>query len=322
MRLPFTLTPRILNLASEISLLLGRYEGLRAPVPQPKLRRQNRIRTIQGSLAIEGNTLDLDQVTAIFENKRVVGPGKDILEVQNAIRLYESLDKFNPGSVKDLLRAHALLMKALAADAGKFRSGAVGIIKGSKVSHVAPPAKQLPRLIDELFHFLNSEKELSPLIKACVFHYEFEFIHPFSDGNGRMGRLWQSVILMKHHGAFEYIPVESLVKKRQATYYRVLGQCDKKGDSTLFIEFSLETIKDALKDFLKHLKPASETPESRLSLARSEFQGRVFTRGDYIQFFKNISTATASRDLARGTSQKILAKTGTKAVASYRFKNT
>lgn len=319
MRPPFTLTPKILNLVSDINLMIGRYEGLHAPIPQPKLRRQNRIKTIQGSLAIEGNTLDLDQVSAVFENKRVIGPKKDILEVQNAIHLYSALDEFNPVSLKDLLKAHAILIKDLAADAGKLRSGAVGILKGSKVSHIAPPAKQIPRLMSELLDFLKSEKELSPLIKACVFHYEFEFIHPFSDGNGRMGRFWQSLILMKHHSAFEYIPVESLVKERQAAYYRVLEQCDKKGDSTLFIEFSLETIKDALRDFLEHLKPEPETPDSRLALAQGKFQDKDFTRKEYIQFFKTISTATASRDLALGTSRKMLKKTGTKAVAKYRF---
>lgn len=319
MRPPFTLTPRILNLVAEVSQLLGRYEGLHAPAPQPKLRRQNRIRTIQGSLAIEGNTLDLDQVTAVFDKKRVLGPRKDILEVQNTILLYELLPKLNPESEKDLLKAHGILMKDLAGDAGKLRQGAVGILKGTQVSHVAPPAKQVARLVGELLRFLNTDQELSPLIKACVFHYELEFIHPFSDGNGRMGRAWQSAILMRFHPAFEFTPVESLIKERQSAYYRALEQSDKKGESTLFIEFSLEAIRDSLQDFLKHLKPAAQTPESRIELARGEFQDREFTRKDYIAFFKTISTATASRDLTAGVGQRKLKKTGTKAVARYRF---
>ncbi len=317
---PFILTPKILNLVSEVSHLLGKYEGFHAPVPQPKLRRQNRVRTIKDSLAIEGNTLDLEQVTAIFGGKRVKGPKRDIGEVQNTIRLYESLYELNPIKEKDLLWAHGVLMKDLIPNAGKYRLGAVGILKGQKVSHLAPPAKQVPQLMDNLFSFLKNAKELSPLILACVFHYELEFIHPFSDGNGRIGRFWQSLILTKYQGVFEYLPVESLIKDRQESYYSILERCDKKGDSTDFIEFSLGTIRDALKDFLDQLKPDSETPQSRLELAQMEFKRREFSRKDYLQFFKTISTATASRDLALGVSEKKLIKTGTQATTQYRFK--
>jgi len=320
MQPPFTLTPKILTLVAEISLLQGRYEGMHAPVPQPKLRRQNRVKTIKDSLAIEGNTLDLDQVTALFEGKRVLGPKQDIKEVQNAIQLYQSLPDLNPAKVNNLLRAHGILMAGLAKDAGKFRQGAVGILKGQKVSHIAPPTKLVPKLMGELFEFLNAKSELSPLIRACIFHYELEFIHPFSDGNGRMGRFWQSLILSKFHPAFEYIPVESLIKERQASYYRILEQCDKKGDSTAFIEFSLETIRDALQDFLNHLKPTTETPESRLDFSQKEFEGNEFSRKAYLQLFKTISTATASRDLAFGVSDGRLIKTGSQATAKYRFR--
>lgn len=319
MRPPFTLTAKVLNLVSEISRLLGRYEGLRAPIPQPKLRRQNRIRSIQGSLAIEGNTLNLDQITAIFENQRVVGPKKDVLEVQNAIRLYEVIREFKPASEPDLLRAHRILMSGIAADAGKFRSSGVGIIKGSKVSHVAPPAKQVPRLVSELLDFLKMEKDLSPLVKACVFHYELEFIHPFSDGNGRMGRFWQSVILTWFHPAFEFIPIESVIKSRQAAYYKTLEKSDKAGNSTAFVEFSLDTIRDALADFLAEIKPGAETPEARLATARDAFSSREFTRREYLLCLKTISTATASRDLALGVKTGMLRKSGTQATACYRF---
>jgi Fic family protein len=319
MRPPFTLTPKILTLVSDISLLLGKYEGIHAPVPQPELRRENRLRTIRDSLAIEGNTLNLDQVTAIFEGKRVIGPERDVLEVQNALRLYESLHKLSPNSSKDLLRAHGVLMKGLIPDAGKYRQGAVGILKGKNVSHIAPPARQVPALMDKLFDFLKSESEGSPLVRACVFHSELEFIHPFSDGNGRIGRYWQSLILTKYHPIFEYLPVESLIKKKQAEYYRVLEACDKAGNSTTFIEFSLETVLGALADFLIHLKPEPETAESRLGLARNEFARREFSRKDYIQFFKTISTATASRDLALGVSSGVLKKSGAQATARYRF---
>jgi Fic family protein len=293
---------------------------MHAPVPQPKLRRQNRVRTIKDSLAIEGNTLNLEQVTAILEGKRVFGPKREIREVQNAVKLYEHLSEMDPGKVGDLIWAHGILMKGLAPDAGKFRAGAVGILKGQKVSHVAPPAKQVPRLMDELFSFLRGRDSLSPLVRACVFHYELEFIHPFSDGNGRIGRFWQSLILTKFNTAFEYIPVESLIKERQASYYQVLERCDKKGDSTEFIEYSLETIRDALTEFLRHLKPEPVTPGSRIQLAQQKLGSSMFSRKDYLVLFKSISTATASRDLALGVSEGRLTKTGTQSTARYKFR--
>lgn len=222
MQPPFHITPTILNLVSEITRLLGHYEGLHAPVPQPQLRRQNQIRTIQGSLAIEGNTLDLKQVTAVMEDKRVLGPKKDILEVQNAVQLYASFPKFNPLRAKDLLMAHSILMSGLTERAGKFRTGSVGILKGSKVSHLAPPANRVAVFMDDLFQFLKVDKNYSELIKSCIFHYEFEFIHPFMDGNGRMGRFWQHLILTKYNSVFEYIAIESLIKERQDSYYEAL----------------------------------------------------------------------------------------------------
>lgn len=316
---PFTITPKILALVSDISVLLGRYEGLHAPVPQPLLRRQNRIQTIKDSLAIEGNTLRLDQVTAILEGKRVIGSQQEIREVQNAGRLYELLRDLNPASARDLLRAHAVLMAGLSSDAGKYRSGAVGILKGKKVSHIAPPSRLVATLMDELFVFLKDKGGLSPIVQACVFHYELEFIHPFSDGNGRIGRFWQSLILSKFHSAFSYVPVESLIKERQASYYRVLERCDKNGDSTEFIEFSLGNIRDALREFLHCVKPEVQTAESRLDLARKEFARKDFSRKDYVRYFKTISTATASRDLARGVASKKLVKTGTQSTARYCF---
>jgi Fic family protein len=319
-RPPFNITLNILNLTSEISHLLGKYEGLHLDQPQPKLRRQNRIKTIQASLAIEGNTLDLEQVSAIFDNKRVFGPEKDVLEVKNAIQLYESGNRFKPNSVRDLLKAHALLMNGLSKEVGKFRVGAVGILKGSKVSHIAPPAKRVPELMDDLFTFLKNENELSTLIKACVFHYELEFIHPFSDGNGRMGRFWQHLILSNYHPAFVYIPVESMIKERQSPYYRALEESDKRGDSTPFIEYSLKAIQDSLADLLAGMGPSLHTSESRLDLARGEFADKKFSRKEYLSFLKTISTATASRDLVFGVSKGVLERFGTKAVTKYRFK--
>lgn len=316
---PFKLTPKILTLATEISLLLGRYEGLQAPAPQPKLRKQNQVRTIRDSLAIEGNTLDLEQVTALFEGKRVIGPLQQIREVENAIRLYGMIRELDPLNPKDLLKAHRVLMKDLAKDAGKYRASAVGILKGQVVSHLAPPPRNVAKLMEDLFRFLKQRSEVSPLIRACVFHYEFEFIHPFSDGNGRLGRFWQSLILTSFHPAFEYMPVESVIKDRQADYYRVLARCDRAGDSTEFIEFSLGTIRDALDGFLKDLKPEPQTPDHRLKHALRHFGRKDFSRKDYLQLIKTISTATASRDLALGVSTGRLKQAGARATARYRF---
>ena len=312
-------TSKALTLVSEISLLLGRYEGLHAPIPQPQLRKENRVRTIQGSLAIEGNTLDLDQVTAIFSNQRVLGPKRDILEVQNAIRLYDSLQKLTLYRAGDFLEAHRILLSGLSEEAGRYRKGAVGVLKGSKVSHIAPSAKRVPELMDELLRYWKGERELSPLILACVIHYEIEFIHPFSDGNGRMGRFSQSWILAKFHRAFEYLPIESVIKERQAAYYKALGDSDNLGECTPFVEFSLAAIRDALTAFLYKLKPGAETSDTRLELAQAEFDAKSFTRKDYIRLLKRISSATASRDLARGVSKGLLRQTGTKRTTVYRF---
>jgi Fic family protein len=319
-KIPFNITPSMLSACLEISRILGKYEGLLSPKPQPQLRRANRIKTIQGSLAIEGNTLSIDQVTAVFEKKKVIGNKREILEVTNAIEAYDKAPSFDPASSKALLRAHGILMKGLEADAGKWRTTQVGIFKGSKVSHVAPKPEFVPELMAKLFSFLKNDKETHAFIKACVFHYELEFIHPFTDGNGRIGRLWQHVILLKNHPLFEFIPVESVIKKQQKEYYRVLEKSDKAGDSSAFIEFSLNIIIEALNDFFENLKPEPQTTESRLELAKNHFGADEFKRKDYIGFFKTLSTATASRDLQWGVKCGLLKRTGTKALTVYCFK--
>jgi len=316
---PFTLTPTMLSLSLEISKLLGRYEGLLSPKPQPQLRRENRIKTIQGSLSIEGNTLTLDQMTAIFENKRVVGSEREILEVRNAIEAYDKAGTFDPNKVKALLSAHGILMRGIIPNAGHFRSTQVGILKGTKVSHMAPKPEFVPQLMDDLFIFLKIDKETHAFIKACVFHYELEFIHPFSDGNGRIGRLWQHTILLNHHPLFEYVPVESVIKRRQKEYYKALETSDKAGSSNAFIEFSLKAMIEAINEYFDQLRPEPQTAESRLELAKSHFDNREFKRKDYLQFFKTLSTATASRDLEAGVKKRLLKRLGTKARAIYMF---
>ena len=319
MRPPFELTGAMLELCMEISRLLGRCEGIRLPKPEPMLIRRNRIRTIQSSLEIEGNRLSENQVTAILDHKRVIGPSKDILEVQNAIKAYEELPRYKVYQLNSLLQSHKLLMQGLVPDAGRLRSTHVGILKGSRVSHVAPKPSLVPGLMRDLFSFLRDNKSVHALIKSSIFHYEFEFVHPFSDGNGRVGRLWQSALLLHYHPLFEFTPIESLIKKKRRAYYEALELSDKKGRSTDFILFMLETIRESLEAFLAELRPTPETAESRIQRAGEYFRGKSFSRKDYVQFQKTISTATASRDLARAVEQGLLKKTGDKALAEYSF---
>jgi Fic family protein len=320
MKPPFTLNSKMLQLCTAIARTLGRLEGLHVAKPEPKLRKSNRVRTIQASLAIEGNTLALDQITAILDGKRVIGSQREILEVQNAIMAYDQISKFSPHSAKSLKEAHALIMKGLIEDAGKWRTSNVGIFQGDKVAHAAPQAKRVPELMEQLFAFVKAEKETHPLILSAVFHYELEFIHPFSDGNGRIGRLWQTTLLSKFHPLFEFTPIESAIRKRQQAYYKALGLADKAGDASPFIEFSLETIFAALEELGGDIRPLPMSAQDRLEIARERFLNVSFSRKDYLAIFKAMSTATASRDLAHGVKTRILEKAGEKAKASYRFK--
>jgi Fic family protein len=319
MKPPYTITNKSLNLSLEIATILGHLEGIRSKTPQPELRKQNRIRTIQGSLSIEGNTLTIPQITAILENKRVIGPQNDIVEVVNAIKAYEHISNYKFWDVKSMLKAHKYLLNGLIEESGRFRKSAVGILKGKQVSHVAPPPSRVPLLMDNLFSYLKKEKDTHHLIKSCVFHYELMFIHPFSDGNGRIGRLWQTVILMKYHPIFEFLPIESLIKEKQKSYYRVLEECDSCGDSTIFIEFILNLILTSLKELKMDVVVESQTTKSRLELAKKHFGKNSFSRKAYMLFQKIISSATASRDLKSGVDLNILLKEGEKARTEYKF---
>ena len=319
MRPPFKITNKSLSLCTDIARIVGQYEGISSPTPQPQLRRQNQIRTIHGSLAIEGNTLNLDQVTAILEGRRVFGDPREILEVRNAIKTYEQAHKWNSLKETDLLKAHGVLMSGLVPDAGKYRAINVGIIKGSKVGHVAPKPQIVPKLMSELFNFLKRDRETPTLVKACIFHYELEFIHPFSDGNGRIGRLWQHVILLSESPIFSYIPVESVIKERQTAYYKSLSASDKAGDATIFIEFALTTIRDALVQLMDQIRIRPLSTEDRLDIASKEFGSKSFSRKDYLKIFKSISSSTASRDLLVGVQSGELKKDGEKALTRYSF---
>ena len=247
---PYTITSEILAAVANISEMLGRYSAGHESVMTPQLRRGNRVRTIQASLAIEHNTLTVEQVTALLDGKHVLGSPKEIQEVQNAFAAYDTLSNLEPSQVEDLLQTHKLLMLGLAEQAGCWRSGGVGIYRDDQLVHMPPPASQVPRLVGELLAWLETT-DVHPLISSCIFHYEFEFIHPFTDGNGRLGRFWQTLILSQWRSSLAYLPVETLIKEQQGAYYSALRQSDKACDATPFIAFMLKTLEQALTEALE-----------------------------------------------------------------------
>ena len=319
MRPPYEITSEILKLTSSISEKIGEIKSAKLIKPPTELRKRNRIKSIQSSLEIEGNTLTVEQITDIINNKRVLAPQKDIIEVKNAIELYSKLNEFNAYDIDSLCRAHGILMNTLIENAGQFRRTAVGIVKGDNVTHIAPPGDIVYPLMKDLFDYLKNDKDIL-LIRSCVFHYEFEFIHPFVDGNGRMGRLWQTVILKDYSPVFEYLPIESLIKERQQDYYDVQGKSDNQGNSTGFIEFMLEIINIALEDLLRS-QNHTLTSTDRISIFKNFIGYELFTRQDYLRHNKEISTATASRDLKEAVDNGVIEKNGEKRLTKYRYKN-
>ena len=318
MKPPYDITTTILKQLTTISEKIGEVNAAHLHKPSPELRKKNRVKTIRASLEIEGNTLTEEQITAIIENKRVVGPKKDIIEVRNAIKVYEQLPSYNPTIQKSFLAAHKLLMKDLMEDAGKYRKKAVGIVKGEEIAHIAPPATNVPYLMKDLFSYLKIDED-PVLIKSCVFHYEALFIHPFMDGNGRMARLWQTLVLLKNYPVFEYLPFETIIKDRQEQYYEVLSHCDKVAKSTLFIEFILQAIDESLRELLQLQVPAKNTAQ-RVAYFLSIYKGMSFSRKEYLQLFKNISAATASRDLRYAVESGMVRKIGDKRLTQYEIK--
>lgn len=242
---PYTITTKILTLSTKISEELTKLEFNASSHIIPLLRKKNRIKTLAGTLEIEGNLLGEEKITAILEGKRVLGTVLELAEAQGAIKAYESIESYKYDEINDLLRAHNLLMGEILTTAGNFRRVNVGVGSEEGVSHVAPPYERVPELMEELFEWLKKSDE-HPLIKSCVFHYEFEFIHPFSDGNGRIGRLWQSVILMHYNNLFGSLPTESIVRDHQEQYYEALEHAGERGESTPFVEFMLEMILEAI----------------------------------------------------------------------------
>lgn len=243
---PLTLTSHMLALVAEIAEQVGRLTvGQEVAALTPQLRRGNRIRTIQASLAIENNTLSVEQVTAVLDGKRVLGLPREIQEVRNAFAAYEAMPGWQPHSQADLLAAHGLLMQGLIDDAGRYRQGGVGIYREGRLLHMAPPASRVASLMQDLLRWLGAS-DWHPLIASCVFHYEFEFIHPFADGNGRMGRLWQTLMLSQWRPVLAYLPVETVIRDQQEAYYAALSTADQAAEATPFVEFMLAALRQAL----------------------------------------------------------------------------
>ena len=296
---PFSLTDTMLEVVAAIVERLGQISNIGALDNLPRLRRSGRIKSIHSSLAIENNTLSIEQMTDIINGKRVLGPLNEIQEVKNAFDSYLEIKNANPSSIDDLLRIHGVMMKGLVERAGAFRSGQVGVFNESGiVIHMAPPPSNVPRLIKELFDWLKASKA-HPLIKSSVFHYEFEFIHPFMDGNGRMGRLWQTMILAAWKPIFAWIPIESIVKKKQQEYYEAIRLSTSSGSSDLFIIFMLnailEAVDDIVRDTRQHINHLSDRVRKLLEIMQDypmsanelmgliEMKSRASFRTNYLQ---------------------------------------
>jgi len=318
MKPPYEITNKILSLYGQITEALGICQSILLVKPEAKLRKQNRIKTIHSSLAIEGNTLNIEHVTALIENTHVVGPKKDILEVQNAIKAYEQLNDYKPKQLKDFLKAHYVLMNGLINNPGKFRKSQVGILKGKEVSHIAPGYDMVPGLMNDLFEYLKNDPDLE-IIKSCVFHYEMEFIHPFEDGNGRMGRYWQTRLLMNVNPIFEFVPIEKIIRDSQEEYYKVLVTSDNSGTSTVFIEFMLYVINKSLRETIAESTPTTLDYTKRVEYALSQLHD-WFDRKEYIGICKGISTATASRDIKQLLQDGLIESSGLKRMMKYRKK--
>lgn len=247
---PYEITDEMLELVSEIMENLGKLSGVNELEKLPRLRRVSRIKSIHSSLAIENNTLSIEQVTDVINGKRVLAPQKDIEEVHNAFNAYEKLSEINPYSIDDLLKIHGIMMNGLVKEAGRLRSGQVGVYnQDGKVVHLAPPADFVPQQLGQLFDWVKNSNA-NMLIKSSVFHYEFEFIHPFNDGNGRTGRLWQTALLASWKPIFAWIPIESIIKDNQEDYYNAITLSTSQGKSSIFIEFMLDVINKAIKDII------------------------------------------------------------------------
>lgn len=303
---PFEITNSILDKVAQIAELIGQVNAASGLSANPTLRRTNRIRTIYSSLAIEQNTLSLEQVTAVLNGKHVLAPPKDIAEVKNAYEIYELLDTLDPYSVDHLLNAHGIMTKGLIQESGCFRSGPVGVVdKQGNILHFGTLPDYVPGLVVELLEWVKSS-DYHPLIKSCVFHYELELIHPFSDGNGRIGRLWHTLLLSRWKSVFAWLPVESIIHDRQQEYYEAINLSNNMGESTPFIDFMLSAIEEALTDATQG-SPLSTDQLRRQKIEQFLQTNGLITNTDVRQLF-GVSAATANRILAKLTEEGLLQK--------------
>lgn len=309
---PFEITNQIIDYVAEIAELVGRLTASPLLSTNPTLRRANRIRTIHGSLAIEQNTLSLEQVTAVLNGKQVLAPPKDIAEVKNAYEIYERLEELDPYSVDDLLTAHGIMTRGLVEESGMFRTRPVGVVDSEgHVLHFGTLPQYVPDLVMELLDWAKTS-EVHMLIRSCVFHYEFELIHPFADGNGRVGRLWHTLLLSKWNPAFAWLPVESIIHERQQEYYDAINASNDAGESTVFIEFMLSAIKASLMDAINASDEMSDVPMDKVTVRWKQIEKFLETH-DFIMnadvcALCDVSSATANRILVGFTSEEKLVK--------------
>lgn len=299
---PFEITNAMIDHVAEIAELVGRLTSTNQLSANPTLRHTNRIRTIHGSLAIEQNTLTLEQVTAVLNGKQVLAPPKDIAEVKNAYEIYERLDELNPYSVDDLLTAHSIMTRGLMDESGVFRSKPVGVVdQEGHVLHFGTLPQYVPDLVMELLEWVKNS-DVHMLIRSCVFHYEFELIHPFADGNGRVGRLWHTLLLSKWNPAFAWLPVESIIHDRQQEYYAAINASNDAGESTVFIEFMLSAIKASLIDAISTSDEMSDgkmdKTTMRWKLIEEYLQTHEYIMNADVRELCGVSAATANRILA------------------------
>ena len=309
---PFEITNQMIDYVAEIAELVGNLNVTNRLTANPTLRRSNRIRTIHGSLAIEQNTLSLEQVTAVLNGKRVLAPPKDIAEVKNAYEVYERLDELDPYSVDDLLCAHGIMTRGLIEESGMFRTRPVGVVDSEgHVLHFGTLPQYVPDLVMELLEWAKTS-EVHMLIRSCVFHYELELIHPFSDGNGRVGRLWHTLLLSKWNPVFAWLPVESIIHDRQQQYYDAINASNDAGESTVFIEFMLSAIKASLIEAINLNDEMSDGKIDKETLRWNQIREYLKTH-DYImnadvRELCGVSAATANRILCRLVSERKLTK--------------
>lgn len=309
---PFEITNAMIDHVAEIAELVGRLTSTNQLSTNPTLRRTNRIRTIHGSLAIEQNTLTLEQVTAVLNGKQVLAPPKDIAEVKNAYEIYERLEELDPYSVDDLLTAHSIMTRGLVDESGVFRSKPVGVVDQERhVLHFGTLPQYVPDLVMELLDWVKSS-DVHMLIRSCVFHYEFELIHPFADGNGRVGRLWHTLLLSKWSPAFAWLPVESIIHNRQQEYYESINASNAAGESTVFIEFMLSAIKASLIGAINTSDEMSDGPMDKAAMRWTQIEKFLetheFIMNADVRALCGVSAATANRILAGFASKAKLVK--------------